>query len=44
MEEGKHIIHYLINYPHYTEGKSEPRGRAGLFSAATKGHHHHGAM
>lgn len=23
MEEGKRIIHYLINYPHYAEGKSE---------------------
>lgn len=44
MEEGKHIIHYLINYLHYTEGKSEPRRRAGLvgtarvFSAVTEGH------
>ena len=33
-EEGKHIIHYLINYPHYTEGKSEPGRRAGLLGTA----------
>lgn len=30
MEEGKHIIHYLINYPHYAEGKSE-QGQHGRF-------------
>lgn len=29
MEEGKHIIHYLINYAHYMEGKSEPRSVQG---------------
>lgn len=30
MEEGKRIIHYLINYPHYAEGKSE-QGQHGGF-------------
>lgn len=47
MEEGKHIIHYLINYAHYMEGKSEPRRRAGLvgtarvLSAVIEGHRCH---
>lgn len=36
MEEGKRIIHYLINYPYYAEGKSE-QGQHGRFLAAPKG-------
>lgn len=44
-EEGKCIIHYLINYHHYTEKKPERRGHKALLRAAhvflpaTKGHH-----